>query len=311
MAHITINVINPAETEKITMQVPDDVITRDLRKAIVTTIGLPIYDRNRKRLRYHLSLRDDNSRLERLDFRKTLAENEVCNGDTLQLTVEMLAGCFLPGTMITLADGKHMPIENLKIGDKVLSYDTNGKQFCEGIVSEVFTGVSDDYLLINNKIRITDTHLVFSNNKWIQAKQLNKGDVLYTENGTTLLVDNINKQETKTSIYNLHLNSLAHTFFAEGILVHNLLAKYNALQQDSYEEDIVNEEALKVFLCHSSSDKPKVRELYIQLRRDNINPWLDEENILPGQDWENEIANAVNNSDVVIVCLSKDSTSKA
>jgi hypothetical protein len=69
--------------------------------------------------------------------------------------------------------------------------------------------------------------------------------------------------------------------------------------------------SLSVFLCHSSGDKPVVRELYEALQRDGYDPWLDEENILPGQDWNYEISRAVRNSDVVLVCLSEDSVGKA
>ncbi len=43
---------------------------------------------------------------------------------------------------------------------------------------------------------------------------------------------------------------------------------------------------LKVFLCHASADKPKVRELYRYLTRRGIQPWLDAEDLLPGQNWQ-------------------------
>jgi len=47
---------------------------------------------------------------------------------------------------------------------------------------------------------------------------------------------------------------------------------------------------LRVFLCHSSQDKPIVRELYQRLLAEGwIDPWLDEEKLLPGQDWGMEI----------------------
>ena len=62
---------------------------------------------------------------------------------------------------------------------------------------------------------------------------------------------------------------------------------------------------IKVFLCHGSEDKSRVRELYQQLSQDGFQPWLDEEDILPGQEWEQEIPQAVRRSDVVIVFLSK------
>ncbi|OLE55402.1 MAG: hypothetical protein AUG51_02795 [Acidobacteria bacterium 13_1_20CM_3_53_8] len=68
---------------------------------------------------------------------------------------------------------------------------------------------------------------------------------------------------------------------------------------------------LRIFLCHASCDKPIVRELYQLLKRDGFDPWLDEENLLPGQDWNYEIPIAVRNSDVVVVCLSQSSVTKA
>ena len=67
---------------------------------------------------------------------------------------------------------------------------------------------------------------------------------------------------------------------------------------------------LKVFICHSSGDKERVRTLYGKLKRDGFTPWLDQENILPGQEWDSEIRKAVRTSDVVVVCLSESSITK-
>jgi formylglycine-generating enzyme required for sulfatase activity len=68
---------------------------------------------------------------------------------------------------------------------------------------------------------------------------------------------------------------------------------------------------LKVFLCHSSADKPAVRELYKKLRDEPwISSWLDEEDIFPGDDWNLEIQKAIRETDAIIVCLSKGSITK-
>jgi ribosomal protein L7/L12 len=68
---------------------------------------------------------------------------------------------------------------------------------------------------------------------------------------------------------------------------------------------------LNVFLCHASQDKPVVREIYQRLlSEDWIDPWLDEEELLPGQDWNYEIEKALDASDAVIVTLTKGSVSK-
>ena len=68
--------------------------------------------------------------------------------------------------------------------------------------------------------------------------------------------------------------------------------------------------AVRVFLCHSSADKPGVRDLFRRLVQDGCEPWLDDEKLLPGQRWAEEIPRAVRNSDVVVVCMSPGATAK-
>ncbi len=70
------------------------------------------------------------------------------------------------------------------------------------------------------------------------------------------------------------------------------------------------QKTLRVFLCHSSGDKPEVRVLYRRLVADGAFPWLDEENLIPGQDWEFEILKAMRESDVILICLSRSSVEK-
>jgi hypothetical protein len=68
--------------------------------------------------------------------------------------------------------------------------------------------------------------------------------------------------------------------------------------------------AARIFLCHASEDKPQVREVYRQLKALGFEPWLDEVDILPGQNWDYEIEQALENSDFVIVFLSTRSVKK-
>ena len=50
---------------------------------------------------------------------------------------------------------------------------------------------------------------------------------------------------------------------------------------------------LRVFLCHPCDDKPAVRKLYRQLHKDGVDPWLDTEELLPGQHFPTEIRTAM------------------
>jgi len=68
---------------------------------------------------------------------------------------------------------------------------------------------------------------------------------------------------------------------------------------------------LRVFLCHAKEDKVIVRDLYHKLTSEGwIDVWLDEIKLLPGQEWDIEIEKAVEQADVVVVCLSNKSVDK-
>lgn len=62
---------------------------------------------------------------------------------------------------------------------------------------------------------------------------------------------------------------------------------------------------LQVFLLHARQDEEAVRRLYWRLKKEGADVWLDQEKLLPGQDWVYEICNAIHTSDAVIVCLSR------
>ena len=92
MSHITVGVINPAETEKVTVKIPDDVEMEQLVPALVSSMGMPIFSTVGDALVYHLSRREEDGSLTRLNKKETLADAGVESGNVLQLTVEMVAG---------------------------------------------------------------------------------------------------------------------------------------------------------------------------------------------------------------------------
>jgi formylglycine-generating enzyme required for sulfatase activity len=66
----------------------------------------------------------------------------------------------------------------------------------------------------------------------------------------------------------------------------------------------------RIFLCHAKEDKPRVKELYHRLKAAGYHPWLDEEDILPGADWELEIRRAIRGSVLFLACLSQGSINR-
>ena len=65
-----------------------------------------------------------------------------------------------------------------------------------------------------------------------------------------------------------------------------------------------------VVLCHAKEDKSFVRSLDEKLRAQGVLTWLDERELLPGDDWRRRIEIAISEADFVLVLMSAASTSK-
>jgi hypothetical protein len=62
---------------------------------------------------------------------------------------------------------------------------------------------------------------------------------------------------------------------------------------------------LRVFLLYARQDEETVSRLYRRLTNEGANVWMDTQKLLPGQDWQYEIRKALQGSDLVVACLSK------
>jgi TIR domain len=67
---------------------------------------------------------------------------------------------------------------------------------------------------------------------------------------------------------------------------------------------------VKVFLCHASQDGEAAWTLCGQLLDAGFGVWLDKLCLIPGQNWEAEIRDAVGAVDAVIVMVSKSAVDK-
>ena len=62
-----------------------------------------------------------------------------------------------------------------------------------------------------------------------------------------------------------------------------------------------------VFISHSSEDKEFVRSLAAQLKNRDIPVWVDEEELLPGANWQSAIERAIRDASVILVVVSENS----
>jgi len=130
--------------------------------------------------------------------------------------------CFLPSTPITLPNGNKKQIQNIKKGDKVLSYDLKNKKPVVSEVLNVFSHEENEYLIVNDKIKVTPYHNMFINGEWKQIGDASIGDYLMDDDGNEVLIESIEEvyDSDGVMVYDLEIKDY-HYYFAEGVLVHN------------------------------------------------------------------------------------------
>lgn len=130
-------------------------------------------------------------------------------------------GCFAKGTRVLIRDGSSKNIEDIKVGDQILtrSDDQNG-----GLAIATVQGVSQhwvrNYLVINSYLGVTPEHRLYVNGRWIYAGNVKIGDELVNQDGDIIKVESIEERQELVPVYNI-IVSKYHTYFADGVYVHN------------------------------------------------------------------------------------------
>ena len=150
--------------------------------------------------------------------------------------------CFVEGTLVSMADGTQLPIEDIKIGDLIQTYDTITTEIRNTKVISVANPIHDDIVLIrfNNDVVNENTfdHPYYVKDKgWcshrpeltkerydIDTELLEVGDVCYYNDGVKLeevTVKYIREELGNRQTYTIDGLESGNTFFANGIVVHN------------------------------------------------------------------------------------------
>lgn len=148
-------------------------------------------------------------------------------------------GCFIEGTLVTLANGAKIAIEEVVVGMEVLTWNEENGQQEAGIVTDLIRPISSDIISIdfgNESIECTADHPLFIIGKgWAsynpaKTKEVHKmevaelvyGDLVLNTSDETIVINSISPIMTLVPIqtYNLSIEG-NHTYYANGILVHN------------------------------------------------------------------------------------------
>lgn len=153
-------------------------------------------------------------------------------------------GCFVAGTKVTVASGELMNIEDVFEGISLLTYNTETGKFESGIVRKLIRPEKDNIIKVRlddgNLIKSTEEHPYFVKGKgWssfaphlsaelheMEVSQLEPGDFVMNAEGNWIEIKSITPEinaEIQT-VYNFEIQG-NHTYFANGILVHNKMSK--------------------------------------------------------------------------------------
>ncbi len=130
-------------------------------------------------------------------------------------------GCFLAGTKVTMADGSTKNIEDIAVGEQIMTFVSPfERKLVATEVEKTFYHVVSGYLIINNQLKVTPEHIVLLNNKWQPIGQAAVGDWLMNDHGQPVKIFSIEQSEEVAEVYNLQTKHY-HTYLADGIYVHN------------------------------------------------------------------------------------------
>jgi len=133
--------------------------------------------------------------------------------------------CFPAGTAITLENGDDKNIEDLVIGDTLQSYDTHTNEFTVGRLSKISTSIAEGLIKIvaesGEILKSTPGHKIYCNKGWKLAKDLKTDDILMNMFGNETKIASIDTLEGEVEVYHLENVGNDHSYFANGLLVHN------------------------------------------------------------------------------------------
>ena len=159
------------------------------------------------------------------------------NGCELNGTNDPPPSCFPAGTGITMSDGSRKNIEDVRVGEQVMSQDETGKR-SSSTVQELMRPVSDNMCQVDfdkgESLKVTNSHPLYTDEGWkaisveaasreresVPVTKLEVGDMMVGEAGDNPVVKNITCWNETVQTYNLRVDN-AHTYFAGGYLAHN------------------------------------------------------------------------------------------
>jgi RHS repeat-associated protein len=133
--------------------------------------------------------------------------------------------CFVAGTAVLTPAGQ-VPIEELKLGDVVLSWDASSNEVVSSSVERLFESHSSDVqvlLLGGHRFEVTNEHPFYHRERgWTRVGDLSVGDEVMAMDGAAVKVESIGSLGRAMPVYTIRVKETHNYFVGErGVLVHN------------------------------------------------------------------------------------------
>ena len=210
-----------------------------------------------------------------------------------------------------------------ELARKGILYRTDGKVI-KGLNIRVVGGATADFIeVIDGKGASSAKYLYeyLCSNQLANTKKLSE----QTERIEKVLAELLAAQilDTHSSIYEDNVRKIEYISLDELEILHQhnwpkgfyelVTFVRNSIMEKRWILDHLStlpKERLRVFISHSFADSERVGDVYKWFLAHNVDPWISSENLLPGEEWESAVEKALYDTDLVIVCLSKDAINK-
>ncbi|HLC22250.1 MAG TPA: hypothetical protein VJJ79_00565 [Candidatus Nanoarchaeia archaeon] len=159
--------------------------------------------------------------------------------------------CLHPETVVHLADGQLLQLEEINIGDEVLSYDFTKQTFVPSKVLETWEVKKEKVYTITTEDTIVASgdHLFFlADGTTKAAEELQVGMQLLNGNGQPASITYIVIEEKEITLIDIKVEN--ENFVAENLVVHNSAQRYARIREEATKEffNRIGEAANKAFL---------------------------------------------------------------
>jgi intein/homing endonuclease len=225
------------------------------------------------------------------------SDTYIINGSTaFHSIVSHNAPCFVAGTKIQMEDGSTKNIEDVVVGDSIVSFDLKNDKTKVNKVLNIFSKKVDKIIIYEfdngGILKATLDHPIFVNDKGWSSYNNSLSNTLYTLDtpvqkieigdsvkliNTNAILEKMTLVDEETKVYNLSEIEINHNYFANDVLVHNraCFVKGTMIEMADgtikpIEEIVIGDEVISLNVQNNTKEKQTVTNIITPIHNDLV-----------------------------------------